>query len=273
MSSGGFANTFAWNPPASTTAGAPVSYVIDAGFSPGGTVVSLPAGSGTSFSIPGIPTGTFYLRVRAVNAAGSSPPSNELTLTMAAAGVSPPEAPTGLQAFMQDGLLTMTWLQPNRGGPATGWVVDAGSASGLTNIGSVPVTGRSLTFPGVPPGFYFLRVRATNGALSSPASAEILVVVGGVPAPPPPPNFTSHTVSGSTVTLNWTAPASGSPTSYVIEAGSAPGLSNLAVANTGSAATTISFSGVPPGTYYVRLRAVNAIGTSIVSNERTITVQ
>jgi predicted phage tail protein len=98
-------------------------------------------------------------------------------------------------------------------------------------------------------------------------------VVGGVAAPPSPPNFTSHAVSGSTVTLNWAVPTGGTPTSYIVEAGSASGLSNLAVANTGSAATTISFAGVPPGTYYVRLRAVNAQGASVVSNERTIVVQ
>jgi len=270
----GSTGVFSWTAPGSNTTGAAASYIIDGGFSPGATAISIPAGTGTSFTITGIPAGTFYIRVRAINAAGSSPPSNELTLGMSAAGVALPEAPNTVQAFMLDGLLTMTWLQPPRGGPATGYIVEAGSATGLTNIGSVTVPGRSLTFANVPPGFYFLRVRATNAGGASAPSPEVMIVVGGVAAPPNAPNFTSHTVSGSTVTLNWTAPVGGTPaTSYIIEAGSAPGLSNLAVANTGSTATTIGFAGVPPGTYYVRLRAANAQGASVVSNERTIIVQ
>jgi 5-hydroxyisourate hydrolase-like protein (transthyretin family) len=269
----GTTGVFSWTAPGSNTTGAATSYIIDGGFAPGATAISIPAGAGTSFTITGIPPGTFYVRVRAINSAGSSPPSNEITLGMSNVGQGLPEAPTGVQAFMLDGLLTMTWLQPARGGPATGYIVEAGSATGLTNIGSVTVPGRSLTFAGVPPGFYFLRVRATNAGGASAPSAEVMIVVGGVAAPPNAPNFTSHTVSGNTVTLNWTAPVGGTPaTSYIIEAGSAPGLSNLAVANTGSTATTINFAGVPPGTYYVRLRAVNAQGASVVSNERTIIV-
>ncbi len=263
---------FSWTVPGSNTTGSATSYVIDAGFSPGATAISIPAGTGTSFTIPNVPPGTFYVRVRAVNAFGSSPPSNEVTLGMSAAGVALPETPNGVQAFMQDGLLTMTWLQPPRGGPATGYIVEAGSASGLTNIGSVTVSGRSLTFASVPPGFYFLRVRATNAGGASAPSAEVMMVVGGVPSPPGAPNFTGVTVSGSNVTLSWTAPTTGTATSYVVEAGSATGLANLAVANTGSAATTVGFAGVPSGTYYVRLRAVNALGASVVSNERVIVV-
>jgi hypothetical protein len=60
-------------------------------------------------------------------------------------------------------------------------------------------------------------------------------------------------------------------TGYVIEAGSAPGLSNLAVQPVASV-TTVSFSGVPAGTYYVRIRAVNALGRSVASDELVIVV-
>jgi hypothetical protein len=80
-------------------------------------------------------------------------------------------------------------------------------------------------------------------------------------------------VSGSTVTLDWMIPASGDPaTRYRIEAGSRPGLSDLAVADSPTAATAIGFTGVPPGRYYVRVRGLNTNGAGPVSNEVRITV-
>jgi predicted phage tail protein len=151
-------------------------------------------------------------------------------------------------------------------------VVEAGSASGSANIASLNVTGATFSFNPVPNGFYFLRVRSRNAAGVSAVSTEVMINVGNVPAPSGPPAITSVTVSSGTVTINWSAPTQGTVTSYLIEAGSATGLADLATVNTGSTALTQSFSGVPPGTYYVRIRGVNAQGVSIVSNERVITV-
>ena len=220
--------------------------------------------------MPGVPPGTYSVRIKAVNAHGASLASNEVMLVVGATGVGPPDAPTGLTAFMAGDRITMTWSPALGGGPASGYVVEAGSASGASNIASLNVPGASFTFSPVPNGFYFLRVRARNAAGVSPPTAEVMVVVGNVPAPPSSPSL-SHSVSGSTVTLTWTAPVFGPVTGYIIEAGSATGLSNIAVANVGNVLTQ-SFGGVPPGTYYVRIRAVNAQGVSIVSNERTIIV-
>jgi fibronectin type III domain protein len=88
-------------------------------------------------------------------------------------------------------------------------------------------------------------------------------------APPPPSNLTSM-LNGSTLTLAWTA--SSGATSYLVEAGTGAGLTNITSFNTGSAGTTITVPGVPAGTFYVRVRARNADGTSGPSNEVSFTV-
>lgn len=79
-------------------------------------------------------------------------------------------------------------------------------------------------------------------------------------------------VAGSRVDLTWTLPShSPAVTRYVLELGSGPGLSNLGTVDLG---TTSSFraTGVPSGTYYVRLRGVNYGGTGAASNEVRIDV-
>jgi hypothetical protein len=57
----------------------------------------------------------------------------------------------------------------------------------------------------------------------------------------------------------------------VLQAGSSPGLSNLANANVGNTTSYVA-TGVGNGTYYVRVRAANAHGQSAGSNEFTLAV-
>ena len=77
------------------------------------------------------------------------------------------------------------------------------------------------------------------------------------------PNDLVAQVAGSTVTFTWTAPG-GSVIGYTIEAGTASGLSDLARAPLGPTAGFVA-PGVPSGTYFVRVRALDATGESAPS--------
>jgi hypothetical protein len=73
--------------------------------------------------------------------------------------------------------------------------------------------------------------------------------------------------SSGTISLAWSPPATGSPTSYVIRAGSSPGLSNLADSDTGTPGLSLVAPDVPPGSYYVRVYSRSSCGLSGPSNE------
>jgi hypothetical protein len=168
-------------------------------------------------------------------------------------------APTGLRSQVAGSAVTLSW----NGVPgASGYILQVGTSAGASNV--VVVTVPQQTVSGIAPaGIYFWRVLAANGAIVSSPSAENQFNVGGC-APPDPPQSFAYSVVGSRVTLRW----SGGAASYIIEAGSAPGLSNLYNASTGSAATELSVD-APEGTYFVRVRGSNACGTSARAGLRT----
>ena len=89
------------------------------------------------------------------------------------------------------------------------------------------------------------------------------------PRVPFAPQNLSFTVAGRTVTLGW-QPSVGA-IDYILEAGTAPGLSNAFNGNVG-AATGLSVA-APPGRYFVRVRARNAVGIGASSAEVVIDVQ
>ena len=87
-------------------------------------------------------------------------------------------------------------------------------------------------------------------------------------APLPPQELTQQ-VTGRRVDLTWTNP--GDTTDFVIEVGTIPGRSNIGIFHVGN--VTSFSSDVPPGTYYVRVRALNDVGASLPSNEVVINVR
>jgi hypothetical protein len=181
-------------------------------------------------------------------------------------------APINLSSAVGGTTVTLAWTAP--AGAVISYVIEAGSSSGSANLANFSTGNAATTFStsGVPAGTYFVRVRVVDAsAAAGPASNEVVVVVGGGGCVlPGPPTGVTSTNSGGTVTLSWTA-AAGSPTSYILEAGSAPGLANLANADVGGG-TTFTATGVAAGSYYVRVRGRNACGIGAVSIEVTIVV-
>lgn len=71
--------TLSWSP---GNGGAPAGYTLTASFTPSGAPIATVPLSGTSASFSAVPSGTYYLRLTASNAAGPSPPSAQVTLTV-----------------------------------------------------------------------------------------------------------------------------------------------------------------------------------------------
>lgn len=261
-----------WDPP---SGGDPVtSYLVEAGSAPGvANLAVLPLSAVRSFST-GVPVGTFWLRVRAVNGEGSGDASEDIGLVMGASNgcVGLPLAPGPLGATINGSLVAFSWGAPASGVSPTSYVLYAGTASGRTDIVSFNTGSTATSWGGAaPPGTYYVRVAARTACGVGPLSNEVLVAVGAT-APPATPGVLSGAVSGRVVALSWSAPVTGPvPSSYVVEAGSTSGATDIAAVDTGSSST--AFSGaVPPGRYYVRVRARAGTVLGPVSNEVVLDV-
>ncbi len=255
--------TLGWTAP---TTGDPVtSYSLEVGSAPGlANFVVVPLGAATTFSAPGVGDGSYWLRVRGSNAAGSGPPSEDVAVVMGASGgcVGLSYGPV-LQAPSVSGRqLTLTWDAPAGPVAPTGYVLFAGSAAGRSDLATIDLGSAATTFTAeAPPGTYFLRVAGRSscgvGAVSNDAVAAISGGGGGTGGGvvPVAPAGLSATLSGNVVTLSWSAPVTGAtPTSYVVDVGTTSGTTNLGSVNTGGTATSISGT-LPAGRYFIRLRS------------------
>jgi hypothetical protein len=257
-----------WSPP--TSGGSPTSYALVGRLTPGGAVLAtVQMGAGTSFSVTA-PTGTFVLSVVAANGIGTGPESTSVTVTVPQAG-SPPGPPANLAASVTGTTVSFAWGPPSSGGPVTNYVLVAGLTPGFSApfatlpLGATP----GFVVPGVPAGTYYARVLAQNASGTSAPSNEVVFTVAGT-EPPGAPTLHAPTVSGSTVILSWIAGSGGTPTGYTLSASVTPG--GPPIVTVPLVGTSVSFSGVPSGTYYLRLTASNSSGTSPPSAQVTLTV-
>ena len=161
-----------WTAPAADGAmeDRPTSYVLEAGTTPGASdVATVPVGNVTRFEA-NVPSGTYYVRVRAVNEYGDSEPTPDLMLVAPGA----PRAPTNL-ASTGSGSVNLRWTAPAGTAP-TGYIIEAGTAPGRADLGVLQVGNvTSFTAPAPPPGAYYVRVRAINARGAGQPSNEVVV--------------------------------------------------------------------------------------------------
>jgi hypothetical protein len=172
--------TLSWGTPGGDPV---VSYIIEAGSAPGlANLASFSTGNtATSYSASGVGPGTYYVRVRGETSGGPSAPSNEVVVVVAGGGgpcTGAPGPPVVRIASNSGSTVVLSWV-PGAGGN-TSFILEAGSASGLSNLVNADEGNTTtLTATGVPDGTYYVRVRGRNGCGVGAPSSEIVVNVPG----------------------------------------------------------------------------------------------
>ena len=228
------------------------------------------------------PGSTRHYRVSAINAAGTSLPSNVAAATTSEGGTGEdPGTPTVLTATAEgQSAIRLSWTAPaDTGGSAiTGYRIEISSDGGtnwvdlLNNTGS---TVTNFTDTGLTPGSTrHYRVSAINAAGTGNPSAVAGATTQGEGVPGPPTGVVAVAEGAGRINLSWTEPAATAATGYRIEMSSNGGVTwTDLVANTGSTGTTYAHTGLSSGTtLHYRVSAINAAGTgppSIVTSATT----
>lgn len=214
--------------------------------------------------------GTSTITLTASDGALTSTASFGITVSPSAA----PGEPRNFSALVLRNRVTFTWQAPASATaePVSSYRLEAGFAPGQT--AAVLPAGNTLSYTvfTAPDGVFFARLRAQTAAGLSAPSNEVQFATGQA-GPPLAPLALLATVQGTAVSLAWTENPQGPIIAgYQVRAGSAPGLTDIGLAPLPP--TTRTFAAVaPPGTYYVRIVAVNAAGAGVASNEAVVVAQ
>ena len=221
--------------------------------------------SATSHTVTGLGNGISYeFLVRARNAIGPGPESNEASATLDEAA---PGAPAGLTATAGDESVTLNWSAPADGGSQILRYEYSYAARGETFSDWATVSGgpnsTSLTVSGLTNGTeYGFRVRAVNSIGEGP-HASASATPGRAPSMP---TGLTASVESETITVMWGMPTDtggSSVTSYQVRYRmNGGGWSNWMAVAGGASATSYTMTGLTNGVgHEIEVRAVNAIGT------------
>ncbi len=230
------------------------------------------------------PGTTRHYRVRAINSEGAGNPSNIDHATTDALTVTRPDAPTNLMATPSGPTrINLSWTAPsNNGGAAiTGYQIEVSTNAGTSWNDLVANTGSSATtYPhtGLSEGITrHYRVSAINSTGAGTPSNVASATTQSVRAPDAPTGLTARASGRTEIILSWEAPSNngGSTiTGYRIEVSTDAEASwSDQEANTGSAATTYTDTGLTEGTTrHYRVSAINSAGTGTPSSVASATI-
>ncbi|MGE0360346.1 MAG: M12 family metallopeptidase [Vicinamibacterales bacterium] len=258
--------TMSWGAPAA--GGTPTSYVITAKTALGAILGSWDIGNVTSVW-GDFAAGTYVLSVQAKNTAGTGAAAT-VQVTVGNVGVRP-GAPANLVGTVQGTTLTLSWSAPVTPGQVQSYVLHYGFAPGFTTGHQIDLgTNTRVSFANVPAGTFYMRIVARNQYGTSTPSNEVRVVVGGASVPAAPSLLPIERRGGNLVHITWLPGAGAAPTSYLLDVAATP----TGAPYTSFPLTGTSWTGTAPrGVYYLRVRALNAAGTSAPSETRMLTVQ
>ncbi len=261
-----------WRAPA--TGGAPTNYTLLARQSTGGAVFAEQSVGPTTSFVAAVPNGAYILSVQASNGSGAGPESSTVSLTVPSGpgGSGPPHVPTDFQAAVSGNTVNLTWGPPDSGPAPTGYTMVARSPAGAVIV-TQPV-GNSFGFVGaVPNGVYRISVFASNAAGNGPETSSITLTAPAASQPPGVPRNLTGSTTGNAVVFSWNPPSSGGAVeTYVIRASLTDGGTPIATLTVPGSVTQTTVPGVPPGTYFATVTAINAAGDSAPTAAASVTL-
>lgn len=231
----------------------------------GGAWTTAGTSSQESFTDTGVTNGTTYqFAVLAHNTAGDSPLSASVTATPAAGATTPPGVPASFRASGVVNAVQLSWGAPafDGGSSLTGYRLLRSTTTGQeTPLVDLPATATSYTDSGLDPSTrYYYTLQAVNSVgAGAPTTEQSALPTSGLPAAPV---LTGTLNANHSVSLSWTLSSDGgNPISkYVVTR------NGIRIGVVLAPSMVLTDSAPPSGSNSYQVRAVNAVGTSKLSN-------